>query len=305
MNGMSDTSGTSGTIVDPGTTAVPVCEGAVPSVVGSCWRPPYASFAKKSKSAIEREEAAKRAFLQVKLDFEANTLPGAAFKAGQKHRIRLLEPGTHLTQSCWFTFSKWVKEQGGVPPLGMAGAGAAAAVGTWQAKRRAATEEEKANLPRPTSHRKGKVYFVDVVYTHGCTGPKRSNNKKKKAGKNVVTIENAAARASTPIVAVPTAGAVATIAAASGSATATATKHGHAAGGGTATPATAATSAASESGGGTGGDPETSSSPMAAAAAPADGGGELAKKQPPAKKRKLGDSTNAADASQATAVAAV
>ena len=54
----------------------------------------------------------------------------------------LLQPSDHLTQKCWSDFSKFVKSHPG-----------------WSAKRRAATESEKAEFKIT---RKGKVYFVEV-----------------------------------------------------------------------------------------------------------------------------------------------
>ena len=66
-------------------------------------------------------------------------------QAGSTETVQLLKPSCHLTEACWKSFRKHV--------CGIEG---------WAAKRRVASEEEKK---RHGETRKGKVYFVDVIYT--------------------------------------------------------------------------------------------------------------------------------------------
>merc|ERR550519_2110436 len=64
--------------------------------------------------------------------------------AGTKITVELLKPSCHLTGACWKSFRKHV-----------------ISFDDWVPKRRVVTEEEKKQHKET---RKGKVYFIDVVY---------------------------------------------------------------------------------------------------------------------------------------------
>ena len=116
--------------------------------------PKFKNMADKSQAAIKRENEAKEKFNEARKEFEkSDTIEG--MKARSKHRIELLQPSCHLTDACWSTFRKHVIKNE-----------------RWTAKRRVATEEEKK---ASGEKRKGKVYFVDVVYS----APSKSAASKK------------------------------------------------------------------------------------------------------------------------------
>ena len=95
---------------------------------------PYASMSDKSAAALRRERQAIELF---------HALRSQGTPTSKMRRL-LLEPSCHLTGACWSTFSKHVRSFPG-----------------WMAKRRVATLEEKE---ASKEKRKGKVYFVDIVY---------------------------------------------------------------------------------------------------------------------------------------------
>jgi hypothetical protein len=100
----------------------------------------YANMAPVSHAALRREKEAKEAFHKAKKEIEGREDPPTG-----KTIIPLLQPHCHLTGHTWGTFRKFVVAHAG-----------------WNAKRRAATPEEKK---KSGEKRKGKVYFVDVIYT--------------------------------------------------------------------------------------------------------------------------------------------
>jgi hypothetical protein len=102
--------------------------------------PRYGNMAPVSRAALRREKEAKEAFCKVKKEIEEREDPPTG-----KTIIPLLQPHCHLTCHTWGTFRKFV--------VGHAG---------WNVKRRVATPEEKK---KSGEKRKGKVYFVDVIYT--------------------------------------------------------------------------------------------------------------------------------------------
>jgi hypothetical protein len=69
----------------------------------------------------------------------------AKAQTSSPERTELLKPPTHLTDPCWRDFKRFVASHAG-----------------WSAKRREATEEEKR--AHGDEKRKGKAYFVDVVF---------------------------------------------------------------------------------------------------------------------------------------------
>jgi hypothetical protein len=95
---------------------------------------PYASMSDKSAAALHRERQAIERF---------DALRSQGTPTSKMRRL-LVEPSCHLTGACRSTFSKHVRSFPG-----------------WMAKRRVATLDEKE---ASKEKRKGKVYFVDIVY---------------------------------------------------------------------------------------------------------------------------------------------
>jgi len=79
---------------------------------------------------------------------------------GKKIVIPLLNPDCHLTAPCWRDFSKAVRQHEG-----------------WDVKRVQATLNEKKKFRKT---RKGKVYFVNAIYTVPGQGEKNTTNQNKK-----------------------------------------------------------------------------------------------------------------------------
>merc|ERR1719186_1874950 len=79
---------------------------------------------------------------------------------GTKHTVELLKPPCHLTAACWSTFLRHVRSHEG-----------------WVAKRREATADQKKQYKET---RKGKVYFVDVIFS--VPKPKEKEKRAKKDG---------------------------------------------------------------------------------------------------------------------------
>jgi len=102
--------------------------------------PRYENYAEKSAAALRREEEAKTKFQEAREELEGRE----DLVAGSKITVELLKPSCHLTGACWSTFLRHVRSHEG-----------------WVAKRREATAEEKKQHKET---RRGKVYFVDVVY---------------------------------------------------------------------------------------------------------------------------------------------
>jgi hypothetical protein len=102
--------------------------------------PRYANMAPASHAALRREHEAEDAFRKAKKEIEEREAPPTG-----KTTIHLLEPHCHLTSNTWGKFRKFVVKHAG-----------------WNVKRRVATPEEKK---KSGEKRKGKVYFVDVIYT--------------------------------------------------------------------------------------------------------------------------------------------
>ena len=102
------------------------------------------------QAAKQREEAAKTAMDNHCASVTTTMMETAADERNDllltlKSPTVLLQPSTHLTAPCWRDFRKWMKTS---HPK-------------WDAKKRQATDAEKL---RSGETRKGKVYFVDVVY---------------------------------------------------------------------------------------------------------------------------------------------
>jgi hypothetical protein len=102
--------------------------------------PRYDNMAPASHAALRREHEAENAFRKAKKEIEKREAPPTG-----KTTIPLLQPHCHLTCHTWGIFRKFVVKHAG-----------------WNAKRRVATPEEKK---KSGEKRKGKVYFVDVIYT--------------------------------------------------------------------------------------------------------------------------------------------
>ena len=98
-------------------------------------------WAEKSAAAKRREDTAMKKFETARLEMESRK----DLKAGTRVTVQLLQPSCHLTEACWKSFRKHV-----------------CSLQRWSAKRRVATEQEK-KLHGET--RKGRVYFVDVIYS--------------------------------------------------------------------------------------------------------------------------------------------
>lgn len=96
----------------------------------------------KSEAAEKQEKGAIAAFNAQKQATEARAAEGGGDAA---ITVQLLKPSEHLVRTCWSSFLKHVKIHPG-----------------WKAKRRVATDVEK--LAHQMGHRRGKVYFVDVIY---------------------------------------------------------------------------------------------------------------------------------------------
>ena len=102
------------------------------------------------QAAKQREEAAKTAMDNHCASVTTTMMETPADERNDllltlKSPTVLLQPSTHLTAPCWRDFRKWMKTS---HPK-------------WDAKKRQATDAEKL---RSGETRKGKVYFVDVVY---------------------------------------------------------------------------------------------------------------------------------------------
>ena len=97
-------------------------------------------WAEKSAAAMRREETAVKMFETARLKMEARD----DLSVGSRETVQLLKPSCHLTEACWKSFR-----------------GHVCSVEGWSTKRRVATEEEKK---KHGETRKGRVYFVDVIY---------------------------------------------------------------------------------------------------------------------------------------------
>lgn len=106
--------------------------------------PLYGNMAAASQAALRREQEAKHKFSTVSKEFLKGDII-ATLKPRGKHVLPLLHPSCHLTKHCYGTFRKFVKKHAG-----------------WDVKRVEATPEEKKASGET---RKGKVYFVNAVYT--------------------------------------------------------------------------------------------------------------------------------------------
>jgi len=103
--------------------------------------PNFQNMAEKSAAATRREEQAIVKFKQAREQMEKRN----DVQPGSKQTVELLKPSCHLVEACWQSFRKHVLSHNG-----------------WLAKRRVATEQEKKNHGEK---RKGKVYFVDVIFS--------------------------------------------------------------------------------------------------------------------------------------------
>jgi hypothetical protein len=123
-----------------------------------------ALVAKRSaKLAAERATAAKMKSIKKQLDDEAVPPPPPPpkpllpvdeimkqlYTPGNKIVLPITKPDCHLTGPCWRDFSRHVRSLDG---------GAC-----WNVKRIAATAQEKIQYHE--SHRQGKVYFIQAIYT--------------------------------------------------------------------------------------------------------------------------------------------
>jgi hypothetical protein len=102
--------------------------------------PRYSNMAPASQAALRRECEAEDAFRKAKKEIEEREAPPTGITT-----IPLLQPHCHLTSHTWGKFRKFVVKHEG-----------------WNAKRRVATPEERKVSGEK---RKGKVYFVYLIYT--------------------------------------------------------------------------------------------------------------------------------------------
>ena len=112
-------------------------------------------WAKKSKVAMRREETAVKMFETARLKMEARD----DLSVGSRETVQLLKPSCHLTEACWKSFR-----------------GHVCSVEGWSTKRRVATEEEKK---KHGETRKGRVYFVDVIYLPRQNNERESSYKER------------------------------------------------------------------------------------------------------------------------------
>lgn len=119
---------------------------------------PYATMSEKSAAALRRESQAIELF---------DALRSQGIPTNKTRRL-LLEPSCHLTGACWSTFSRHVRSFPG-----------------WTAKRRVATLDEKE---ASKVKRKGKVYFVEVIYDPAKAARKLANQANEEAYKRTVAI---------------------------------------------------------------------------------------------------------------------
>ena len=100
----------------------------------------YGRTAEKSQIALRREQIAMEKFKEAQEEMEKRT----DLEPGSNHIVPLLKPSCHLSNQCWSNFYNHVRKVEG-----------------WTTKRRLTTAEEKRLYKEM---RKGKVYFVDVIY---------------------------------------------------------------------------------------------------------------------------------------------
>ncbi|XP_063684556.1 DNA-directed RNA polymerase II subunit RPB1-like [Bolinopsis microptera] len=118
-------------------------------------------WAEKSAAAMRREETAVKMFETARLKMEARD----DLSVGSRETVQLLKPSCHLTEACWKSFR-----------------GHVCSVEGWSTKRRVATEAEKK---KHGETRKGRVYFVDVIYSVPHHSKERESSYKERNKENI------------------------------------------------------------------------------------------------------------------------